>query len=231
MKRRAAHRPVHERGLTLVETLVGLVVMSLLATVLFNALNLASRSWERAEKRAVTSEHLLVITQFLQRELSQSLPVSRFEDDRRRLLFKGTRRSLQFVSQIPSHRGGPHALYLLRLEARKGDAGYRLEFSYHPIGAEFSDASELGTAQDDAKVLLEGLTRVRFEYFGRPPNRETPVWRDRWGIPNALPRLVRISLDHAGPSDPWPAILIPIRSEAYADQPQLAFDTNGGRDE
>jgi prepilin-type N-terminal cleavage/methylation domain-containing protein len=93
---------------------------------------------------------------------------------------------------------------------------YSVTLRLRPI--ERSDQMELGIVResndDDNPVpenktwvsLLSGVNSVEIRYFDPRLN----AWVDRWTDRGTLPHLVRLTINHAGSSVPWEAIL-PLR--------------------
>ena len=62
-------------------------------------------------------------------------------------------------------------------------------------------------------MLAEGVSAVRFGYFGRDPGSAdavAPTWRDRWDDPQRLPDLIRVDVT-AADGTPWPTLVVEPR--------------------
>ncbi|MCH7864453.1 MAG: hypothetical protein IIC56_04460, partial [Proteobacteria bacterium] len=68
-----------------------------------------------------------------------------------------------------------------------------------PAGVHIVPAGE----EETEKVLLDGISKAEFSYFGIAENDETPSWRDEWQEQKTLPDLVRLSVTFAD-GEAWP---------------------------
>ena len=70
---------VNQRGFTLLELLVALVVLGLLVATAYAGLRSAANSWERAETRIQANEDQRAVTRFLRRTFAEITPLAHVE--------------------------------------------------------------------------------------------------------------------------------------------------------
>lgn len=195
-----------QRGFTLLELLVGMVLLGLILTLLFGGLRLGARSWDSGDKRTVDSAQLRAIHGFMRRELSQAFPLRwKYEVDTR-LVFAGTPDALKFVAPLPIQVSGG-GLYLLGLELEQGDNGQRLIMKRALSNSEARDFSSL--EQGEKSVLVEHVDKMRISYFGAATPESEPGWQEQWDDPQRLPLLVRIQIKLSDGRD-WPDLVVPM---------------------
>jgi prepilin-type N-terminal cleavage/methylation domain-containing protein len=164
------------RGFTLIELVVALLLAVLAATLLFDALRLATRTLERLETRH-DAQDVLVATRLLTTEVERARRLSGEPD------------GLRFLAPAPPRLGG--GMYNFSVAIAVAPDGSRLVLSYARQGA--------GAAERSA-VLARGLRFARFEYFGEPPASAAAQWTSRWEAKDGLPRVVRVKLLADGPA-------------------------------
>ncbi len=85
----------------------------------------------------------------------------------------------------------------------------RLEFTWRLYRA--GDAAEGGDPPEAGlggrRVLIEGLARAEFRYFGALDSGGTADWRDRWAAEAGLPGLIAIEAEFPeGDGRAWPLL-------------------------
>ncbi|MCI0653896.1 MAG: prepilin-type cleavage/methylation domain-containing protein, partial [Methylococcaceae bacterium] len=101
----------------MIEIMIGLVLLSMMMTLLFGSIRIGAQAWDSGEKRAAEIDTMLVVQNFLRQHLSAARPV--FDDfsnvgDKPVFSFSGTEDSIQFVSNLPNSArlGGLHQFNL-----------------------------------------------------------------------------------------------------------------------
>src|SRR3989338_5484967 len=195
--------PVRQKGFTLLELLIGMVLLGMMLTLLFGGLRLGARSWDSGDKRADDSAQLRAIHGFLRRELGQTHPLRWKKEIDTRLAFEGAHDTLKFVAPLPAQVSGG-GLYLLGLELENGDEGQRLIMKRalaDPAAKDFAGL-ELG----EKSVLADHVENMAFAYFGSATPEGEPGWQDKWDDQQRLPLLVRIRVELKGGRG-WPDLV------------------------
>lgn len=191
------------RGFTLLELLIGMALVGFILVLLFAGLNLGTRSWEAGEARIATSSRQAVVVDFLRRTLEQAYPLRWRVDNEDRLAFAGEAEALRFVGPVPMH-GGARVNQVLILDLAEGAPGRNLVMRWH-----LPDPREPGFAIAEAaepKVLIKGIERLSFAYYGAESDAEEPAWHERWVDQKAPPELIRLQLVMAN-GESWPDIV------------------------
>ncbi len=193
-----------ESGFTLIELMVALVLVGLIVAVLAGAVRTGLLSADMIDKRVERTSEVRAAHGLIRRRLETALPVSWSEQRAVYTAFEGAPESLAFVTVMPPWpgRGGPH---LVRL-AKEGDTLViiRRITSGDLQSFDFSRHAE-------RTVLVRGVNRVRFAYFGPSAREEKAKWQPTWTKRSGLPRLVRLGIEFAdGDRGAWPELVVPL---------------------
>ena len=197
------------KGFTLLELLIGMVLLGLILTLLFGGLRLGARSWDSGDKRIDDSTQLRAIHGFMRRELSMVFPLRWKNELDTRLAFAGEHDALKFVAPLPVQVNGG-GLYLLGLELENGDDGQRLIMKHALTNPAVKDFSSL--EQGDKSVLVDHVENMAIAYFGAVTAESEPGWQEKWDDPQRLPLLVRIRVKLKSGRD-WPDLVVAMIAE------------------
>jgi general secretion pathway protein J len=196
-----------QQGFTLIELTVALVLVALIGSVLYGSLSLAGDTWDRGEAKTRRVAEMRSAEDFLRRTLTSQHPLRFQKVLEKPLYFLGTQESLSYAAALPGRIGG--GMYYFRLTA-SGENG-RLMLARVIPDYSAQAVPDFGSAE--STVLADGVSAVRFGYFGRDPNSAdtvAPTWRDRWDDPQRLPDLIRIDVTLSN-GTAWPTLVVEPR--------------------
>ncbi len=198
-----------QRGFTLIELTVALVLVALIGSVLYGSLSLAGDSWDKGEAKIKRVAEMRSAEDFLRRTLAAQHPLRFQKIVEKPLYFLGTGDALSYAAALPGRTGG--GMYYFKLTAGgQGDNGQLM------LARAIPDYAALALPSFDSAestVLASGVATVRFGYFGRDPGAAdtvAPTWRDRWDDPQRLPDLIRVDVTLANGSA-WPTLVVEPR--------------------
>ena len=210
-------RSAANRGFTLLEVLVALVLFSLVLMMLYGTLYSSGRSWRVSEVQARENDDKRLILAFIRRQVGEAVPLVQADEREARMMFRGEDSSLQFVSRLPAHHAGSGVCFL-KLEVRDDE----LVLKYLPLARD-KDLFAEGVFTDAAEIaLLKNVETIDLDYFGRDTPDAEPVWRDNWDNKARLPELMRFQVIAEAPAS-WPPLVIALRAQAVGGQPQLTL--------
>jgi general secretion pathway protein J len=178
-----------QSGFTLLELLIAITLLSLLTTMLFAGLRLGTRHVERQSTRLERSAQIPAVQSFLRTQLANAQPLLLDQTSARKaILFDGRPDGLDFVGVAPESVtiGG---LQLFSIEVNPGAAS-QLRVRWRLFGV-----PEVGVGRGAHEtVLLDGVARLAFHYYGIVPLGKEPAWHQAWQEIEYLPSLIRLEL-------------------------------------
>lgn len=195
-------RLCEQQGFTLLELLVGVVLLSLLVVTMYSGFRLGARSWESGEAKSETATRMRLVSGFIRRHLSEARVVVTRKANRAQPAFEGSRTEMRFVGEMPSHLGlgGPYSIRIHTLE----DRGSQLAVSLSPHDPESGPAPD---APAHESVLIDDLLEARFSYFGVPRRGADRRWYEQWSDARNLPTLIRLELESESAGQ-WPELVV-----------------------
>ncbi len=177
----------NQDGFTLLELMIGLVLMGLLLLLLFGAFRLGSRGWDAVEADLAESTTQSVLSGVLRNAIEQAAPVHFKTQDGLIPAFVGESGAVHYVGRLPGRERVPglHMLALTRVEDR-------LELRWLPFGGQAEDFSALSDVEP--RVLLDGVTAFELAYLQPGSEGAAASWLGEWSSLEAFPAMVRVSL-------------------------------------
>jgi len=218
------YRRRSEAGFTLVELLVALTLLGLISVVLFGGLRFGTRAWEASSVQAERLAKVQAVQALLRRRIAQALPpgpeaarVAGPEEGR--AVFSGESDALLFLAVVPSRAGvgGIYAFDLVVIDDGAGEGegeggGARLELTWRLHRADDDEAARDETPAEGLggrRILIDGLARAQFRYFGAMGPGQAANWGDSWDAETALPGLIAIEAEFPeGDNRAWPVLQI-----------------------
>lgn len=180
-----------ERGFTLIETIVALVLMGLLLSSLATITAQWLPSWNRGLDRIQRSELIGIALERIGADLAAAEFVAANRDTRRPL-FDGSELSVTFVRTSVGPNAGP-GLDLVRLGETRDRGEFvtvRTQTRFTPLAAGLSltEQAHLGSPV----VLLRAPYRLSFAYAG-----SDRIWKSAWKDADKLPAMIRLTVRDA----------------------------------
>lgn len=215
---RRFHLPaMADKGFTLLEVLVALVLISFLLVMLYGSLYAGARNWRVGEVRARENDDKRLVLSFIRQVTGETMPMFRVDRQDARVMFRGDNSSLQFVSRLPAHHAGS-GIYFLKLEEEHDE----LLLRYTPLIGNKNMFEENIFVEAEHIRLIGDIETFDLDFFGRYTPEAEPAWHDEWESRNLLPELIRLSI-HTYEPDSWPPMVIAVRTHALPGLPQLTL--------
>ena len=200
-----------EAGFSLLEMLVGLVLLSLTAVLLTASLR-AGRTALDAVGRVQAMTMPVAATQgYLRQALAQARPLPRnvaaVSSD---IGFAGSAQALAFTTSY-APQGQYEGLYRVEITLAAAAAGGRFDVNLaQVIWRPPSDANPPPSVSRSSQ-LIGGVSGIGFAYYGDMDDNAGMGWRPNWSHPVKLPTLVALDVSFAA-SDPrrWDRLIMPV---------------------
>ena len=227
MSRAAASRS-REAGVTLIEVLVAVTLLSLLTAGMLVAMRIGFDSFTRVDTHLMDNRRVAGAQRIVEEELEGLIPVFTpcGEQPAKMPFFQGEPQTMRLVSNFSLSQGWRGRPQILEIFVIPGEeAGVRLVVNEIPYtGAVNAGMLCLAIATDPQTglaiphfapvaagphsfVLADKLAACRFAYYTQPADTNLkPLWKDRWTA-RGWPQAIRIEMT---PLDPDPSRLHPI---------------------
>lgn len=198
-----------QRGFTLLETIIAMVVLALIMVLLTGGLRFVTAGWDRGARAADASETIALVQSTLRREAAAArrLTWQAQPGAKPAVTFRGDPDRIGLVVADPGFPGDPGlAIAFFYIDVVPGQSTLRYSRAgFDPRLAGFADAKPT-----DDLVLARGPVAYRFDYFGIVPGEQRPRWVTPWPDREAPPRLIRLSSHDAEGLAVWPDIVVPL---------------------
>jgi general secretion pathway protein J len=183
-----------QRGFTLIELVVAMVLLGAMMTLLYSGLTFGLRSWDAGDANGRRVADRRIGENFLRRELAEAFPLRWKDPNFLRYAFDGGEHALRFVSSRPAGISlGGLALVGVDVEDDPKHPGTRnLVMRRAMADPDATDFSVLD--RSETSILVEDVDSVDFSYFGSENDFTEPRWFEKWPLPSRFPVLVRIRI-------------------------------------
>lgn len=218
-EQRTSRRIGHRRGMTLIEVLVAVALLSLLSAGLFTSLQIGATSWSTASQRLMLDRRVANANAILHSSFASIVPLEA-EIPRERqiglpqlLFFQGEPGSMRYVSSYSVTEGVRGGLRIVELQVSSAQNGVRILLNQLPYLGPLSAGSlvvdrvsdpdfprgriifEPIRAMPTSLIIVDELAACTFSYLRRPRRRDEPsLWLPYWGERDSLPAAIRVNL-------------------------------------
>lgn len=190
-----------ERGITLLELLVALLIAVFLGGAIFNVFNLAVRSWQKGEARTQVYQNLRIALDRMSEEIRSAITLNKdYYPSGQKIYFNGTATQLNFISVAQAPIGNYYNSWASGLDDLKFDC---CEIGYRHSGTTIYRRQQISGVPDDStgsitsggpeKELALHIKSLGFQY-----SPDGSSWQDTWdadpSVDDGLPKLVEIGI-------------------------------------
>ena len=201
----------HQFGLTLVELLISLVIISIVVTLCANGFTFGSKVWAKVDEHQEDLDEIASAQRFLRKVLSEAVFYRIKDDQTRDNYFNGDENKMIFLAPSPQY-GLDDYLYIYEIFKQKENGTYNLSLRYLPANTYFSGKARV--ADRDVK-LIKNVKAIEFQYFGLSQRTGALRWYDNWVNQSALPSRVSISVETFDDKQKWPLLIAETKFGSY----------------
>ncbi len=176
------------RGFTLMELLVSLVIISVIITIMFSAMRLGIRAWEKGEKDSDIMDRIHVISRQIRSQVASACLEEILDMDTGNKAvpfgFRGGQDSIEFLSRYPMSFESRSDLVYVRYLIEPSDSGGKDLFLVEApvLFSTMEQFDGLRESFSDVKKRLLVKDVQDFEVRFLPTStKESAGWQDHWG--------------------------------------------------
>jgi general secretion pathway protein J len=200
------HRLNGQGGFTLLELVIALTIVAVIVVVLFSALRIGIRAWEKGEKDLEIRQRQRIVLDLIKHQLASTAVSEVWSADQQPASLKGDNKSVAFISRIPLTPGNRFGMVYVRYAVKKTEGGDRERLLFYERDVALPDnktrAGDPG--EGDFSELISGMKSIVFEYLKERPGEEASRWQKSWdpAVDNGVPRAVRITVEETDEKAP-----------------------------
>ena len=176
-------------GFTLLETVISLVLLSLIALIGYQGLAFGMEQWRKGHDKLEFGYAYQQAMGWVRNSLGTAEKIVVRQAGRRDYLFEGATHSVEFVTRFDRARRG--GLYVTRLFHDAADNSLQVSYYlYHPE----IDPQQAGFELDHV-TILEDVAALKISYYGKARGETSLRWHDGWRKDHRLPQLIRLDLE------------------------------------
>ncbi len=206
-----SRRCIRQTGITLIELLISLVIISIVITLCTNGFVFGSRVWAKVDYHQNSLEEVSSSQRFLRKVLSEAIFYPLNEDETKDNYFNGDSEKMIFLAPSPQY-GLDDYLYIYEIFKQKENGAYNLSVRYLPANSYFSGKAR--AADRDVK-LIKNVKNIKFQYYGLNQRTGALSWYNNWLGQTALPSRVSISIETFDRIDSWPPLIAETKYGSY----------------
>jgi len=184
-------------GFTLLELLMSLTILSIIVVIIFGALRIGVRAWEKGEKQVDAHQRYRIVLDLMKQQLS-SIRLKKIKNEGQASFFlKGDSKSLEFVSGVSMIPGNTFETVYVKYQVKNEERNAERLFFFEKNLVLIERAPDLAELDDQAfHELIPEVQSVAFKYLkglGQAGNQE---WQPGWepDTDGEMPLAVKIVL-------------------------------------
>jgi len=202
-----------QKGFTLLELLVSIVLIGLIVAIVGASMRLGYRSLDKGEKKAILSERFKVSLNLMDAQIQSGVAfktTGETVDETNQYIFEGKKDSLRFASNY-SLMGGQKGYVIV---------AYRIETGTNEKRTLFAQENTIGIENQKEVKLLEDFDDIHFEYFFKEATAEEGQWIEEWTDTMRMPAKIRIHLVRGNQQI---SLVVPMRTTSTTAQSGTLF--------
>ncbi len=208
-------RPIFNvSGFTLLELILSLTIMGVVLLIIFGALRIGTRAWEKGEEDVAIYQRQRAVLGLLSQQIASACIHDLKSDDADgTFYFKGSEETMEFVSRTPIVPGTLTGVVFVKYEVLKAVEEGKRQLKLYEKDAGFLKEEDLLSQKDeDFFTLIPGVEDLQFEYLRE--DEDGTSWQGTWdpSETDGMPLAVKILLRQDEASAPL-NIVIPIRCQ------------------
>lgn len=221
-----SRHPTISSGFTLLELMISLTIMGLILVLVFGALRIGARAWEKGERDVETHQRQRVVLDNLRRQIAsvflREIKAGEAEEGeaKGKVFFRGDSEGMEFMSRVPMSPLTRTGVVYVKYVVREDDGGdTRRLLLYEKDGVFVNLEEDLDDIEDDEFFeLITGAASIEFSYlYGFEDEDEELQWQDKWDNDSEkdIPAAIKIALQEDADAAP---IYVIVRLQVEGDE-------------
>jgi prepilin-type N-terminal cleavage/methylation domain-containing protein len=166
-----------QKGLTLLEVVITMTLLSMLSVIALEAFRLGSRSWEKQQRQVETEQRIRVVYELLAQEMASVKAVTTLVDGKKVVAFQGWPDRVLFHSAPDPYREFPYNGMIRNLSVFvERDRGLLVQESYPLVEGMVSL-----TSTGKIRIVDPQVTGIEFRYLSLSEDQgDNFHWGERW---------------------------------------------------
>ena len=201
-------------GFTLLELMLSLTILGLVLLIVFGALRIGTRAWEKGEKDVAVHQRQRAVLGLMAQQISSACLYD-IKEGNESFNFRGSEGTMEFVSRSPIVPGSLTGVVYVKYMIREGNREEKKRLMLYEKDAGFLKEEDLeGREAGDFFTLVSGVQDLQFEYLKGTENEDEMIWQAAWkpseedGMPLAVKIVLKQSADAASID-----LIVPVRCQ------------------
>jgi general secretion pathway protein J len=203
-------------GFTLLELLMSLTILSIIVVIIFGALRIGVRAWEKGEQDVDVRQRHRIVLDLMKKQLS-SIRLKKIKNEGQASFFlKGDPKSLEFVSGVSLIPGNTFETVYVKYQVKNEETNTERLFFFEKNLVLMETDGDWAELNDQAfHELLPEVHSVAFEYLKGPGEDGNYEWQPSWEphTDGKLPLAVKIVLKETVEAAPITVLVRQVAEE------------------
>ena len=203
-----------KKGFTLLELMLSLAIMGIVLLIIFGALRVGTRAWEKGEKDVAVHQRQRAVLDLLSQQIASACIYEiKMGDDA--FYFKGSEGKMAFVSRSPIVPGSVTGVVFVKYMIQEGDGDGEKQLKLYEKDAGFLKEEDVESQrEEDLFTLISGIQDLQFEYLKGGEDNSDQNWQTSWdpSEKTGLPLAVKIVLKQNEETAPI-TLIVPIQCQ------------------
>ena len=199
-------------GFTLLELIISLTILGVVLLIIFGALRIGTRAWEKGEKDIAVYQRQRAVLGLLSQQIASACVYEiKLGDDA--FYFRGSEKKMEFVSRTPIVPGAQTGVVFVTYEIENVAKEGKKQLNLFEKDAGFMKDDDIESQRNEEIFsLISGIENLQFEYL--KSDKDDVVWQNVWdpSETKGMPLAVRIVLKQDEETAPI-NLIIPVRCQ------------------